>query len=199
MRRLLLVVPLLLALCAGQASAQGRFAIELNGGAAFPTEDLGTMALNTGAGAGLTANVRLLPHTHFYAGWEFYRFTPDGTGLTEHIMDTGYAFGAKFEHPFLRDIAGWVRAGGVYNHIEVEDDDDVLADSDHELGWEAGGGLRIPVNDRFAIMPGLRYRTFSVDLSDGATTVPVDMTYLVAEVRLSWTFGVAPSISAIRH
>ena len=114
-------------------------------------------------------------------------------------MDTGYAFGAKFEHPFFNSIAGWVRAGGLYNHLELEAEGDEVADSDHELGWEAGGGLSIPVNDKFAIMPGVRYRAFSVDLSDGEETIPVDMNYVVAEVRLSWTFGAAPGVSAIQR
>ena len=197
-RRALLALPFLLALTAGFAHAQYRVGLEVNGGAAFPMEDLGTMALNTGAGAGLTATLQVLPHTHLYAGWEFYRFTPEDDAAAERVMDTGYAFGAKFQHPLLRNIEGWVRAGGVYNHVEVENDEEELADTGHELGWEAGGGLSIPLTSRFALMPGVRYRTYTGTLGNGGDGVAVEMSYLVGELRLSWTLGQAAPATAAR-
>ena len=53
----------------------------------------------------------------------------------------------------------WVRAGGLYNHAEIEGSDGALvADSKHTLGWEAGGGLEIPLNDAWSLTPGVRYR-----------------------------------------
>ncbi|HEY0672638.1 MAG TPA: outer membrane beta-barrel protein [Longimicrobiales bacterium] len=191
-RKLLLAVSLLV-LSTSTAWAQGRFAIDLSAAAAFPTEDLGDEPLKTGVGVGFTANMRVLQHLHIYGGWDYFRFTPKESVIDQDINDTGYALGAKFQHPVYRSIDSWLRLGGIYNHIEVEDDaGDLIVDSGHELGWEAGAGLSIPLSDRFALLPGARYRTYSATLSEGATEVPVDMSYVAAELRLSFIFGATP-------
>ena len=191
-RRLLIGVPLLLMLCGSTAAAQSRFSLDVNGGAAFPTEELGDAALKTGAGFGLAANVRLMPHLHLYAGWEWHRFALDEAFLASDydVEDTGYAFGTKFQHPLTPKLDAWLRVGALYNHVELEDDGgDVVADSGHELGWEAGAGFGYAVSDKVSIMPGVRYRTFSADLTVGQTTVPVDLAYVAAEIMLSFRLG----------
>lgn len=199
-RRLLLSVPLALAMCAGTAAAQGRFSLDLNGGAALPTQDLGAASLKTGAGFGFTGNVRVMPHLHLYAGWDWHRFVTDEPFLAGDfdVEDTGYAFGTKFQHPLTTKLDAWVRVGGLYNHVELEDDaGDIVADSGHELGWEAGGGFGYWISPKLAIMPGMRYRTYSADLTLGQTTVPVDLSYVTAEIGLSYRFGGMP-LSAAR-
>lgn len=197
-RKLLLAISLLV-LSSSAAWAQGRFAVDLSAGAAFPTEDFGDEALKTGVGVGFTGNVRVLQHLHIYAGWDYFRFTPKESVIDQDINDTGYAFGAKFQHPVYLSIDSWLRLGGIYNHIEVEDDaGDLIVDSGHELGWEAGAGLSIPLSERFALMPGARYRTYSATLSQGTTEVPVDVSYVAAELRLSFIFGAPPIATAQR-
>jgi opacity protein-like surface antigen len=190
-RRLLFGIPLLLGLCASSALAQSRFSLDFNGGAAIPTSDLGDAALKTGTGLGLAANVRVLPHLHLYAGWEWHRFVTDEPFLANDydVEDTGYAFGTKFQHPLTTKLDSWIRLGGLYNHVELEEDGDVASDSGHELGWEAGGGLGYAVSDKVSIMPGVRYRTFSANLALGQVTVPVDVSYVAAEIMVSYRFG----------
>ena len=201
LRRAFAIVPLALTLCASAGSAQNRFALELNAGAAFPTEDLGTAALESGFGAGITANIRVMPHLHLYGGWDYHTFVTDQLlGTAEYdVDDTGYALGAKFQHPMNDRIDSWLRIGALYNHIELEDSNgDIVSDSGHELGWEAGAGVSIAVNDRFAIMPGARFRTYSATLDLDGDELPVDLTYITAEVRFAIKFGGTP-VSAIKR
>jgi hypothetical protein len=201
LRRIIMVVPLMLALCAGSSLAQSRFSLELNGGAAFPTEDLGTAALESGFGAGITATVRVMRHVHLYGGWDYHRFVTDQLlGTAEYdVDDTGYALGAKFQHPMTDRIDSWLRVGALYNHIELEDPNgDIVSDSGHELGWEAGAGASVAINERFSIMPGARFRTYSATLDLGTSDVPVDLTYITAEVRFAIKLGGTP-VSAIQR
>jgi hypothetical protein len=184
---------------AGTALAQSRYGIELNGGAAFPTRDLGAAALESGFGSGFIGTLRVLPHLHLYVGWDYQRFvTDERIGTNEYdIDDTGYTFGARFQHPLRKKVDVWVRAGGLYNHIEMEDSDgDIISDTGHEFGWEAGAGLSVPITSRIAIMPGARYRTYSSTLTVGHKDIDVDLSYVTAELRLAFKLG-GPPVSAL--
>jgi opacity protein-like surface antigen len=89
--------------------------------------------------------------------------------------------------------------GGIYNHIELEaEDGDLVADSGHELGWEAGAGFAIPLGQRFAVTPGVRYRTFSAQLDLGDGRMDVDLSYVVIDVGMSYAFGRRPVRTALR-
>jgi hypothetical protein len=191
MKRLLIIPTLLLLLCATAAQGQDRFSIDFRGGAAFPTTDLGQTALKTGGGFGATASVRVLPHMRIYGGWDWTYFATDGAfeGSEFDVVPNGYAFGLQFQHPLRNEVYGWVRAGALYNHVELEDTSNVV-DSGHEFGWELGTGLRVPLIDRMALTPGVRYRMFSADLEMSTTrTVPVDINFVSAELGLSFSFG----------
>lgn len=174
------------------AQAQRAFALDLRGGATLPTEDLGSTELDRGLGFGLTASARVLQHAMLYAGWSWSGFDATETfpGAESRIEDTGYAAGILFQHPLARSIEGWVRAGALYNHIEIEDEDGaLLADSGHEPGWEAGGGLFIPIGNRLALTPGVRYRTYAADLDTGTEAIDVDLSYVALDIGLTYSFG----------
>jgi hypothetical protein len=199
-RSITLTVALMFAVGAGAAQAQGPFGLELRGGGALPTADLGDASLSAGFGFGIAGSYRLLPHLGAYVGWDWHRMATDRAFLGDDydVEDTGYAFGMQFQHPLVRGIGGWARAGGLYNHIELEDDEGtIVADSGHELGWELGGGFSIPLGQRLALTPGARYRTFSATLEVDQVDVPVDLSYVALEVGLTWTFGARP-MSAVR-
>ena len=183
------VVALILA---GGAHAQLPVDIELRGGAAFPTEDAGDTQLKTGVGGGLTVNVRLLTQVAIYGGWDWFRLNPDGADSDFDIENTGYAFGFQFQRALYGDMGGWARAGGIYTHAEIEDaDGELVSDSGHELGWEVGGGLHVPITDRIALIPGVRYRTVSLEFDDDAT-IPMDLSYLTAEIGFQLRLGPRP-------
>jgi opacity protein-like surface antigen len=83
-------------------------------------------------------------------------------GSLTDAEDIGYAFGLRFFAPSLGPVTPWIRAGGVYDHVELEGDNngDALS-SDHTLGWEAGAGAASALGGRWSLLPGVRYRSFS--------------------------------------
>lgn len=187
---------------AAPVQAQIPLTLELRGGAAVPTEDLGAAELKTGGGFGFTAAYAFMPHMLFYGGWDWQRLNTKGriAGADAHVEATGYAFGLGFQHPLFSSVGGWLRSGGIYNHIELEKKNgDLIGDSDFEFGWEAGGGLVIPVSERFALMPGARYRTFTADLEMGAGPVEVDLSYVTIDLGIVYRFGARPVMTALRR
>ena len=192
MRRLTIVATAV-ALLAGidAAHAQGRWSVEASGGAAFATEEIGGAELGTGVGLEVNARYRIMPHLAVYGGWDWHHFPTDGpvAGSDLDVEDTGYAFGLRFEHPIASRVAGWARVGGMANHIELEDGaGDIIADSGHGLGWEAGAGVTVPVGQRVSLTPGLRYRALSRDLEVGGGASTMDLRYVVVGMGVAYVF-----------
>lgn len=173
------------------ALAQSRWSLEASGDAAFPTRSLVGADLKTGAGFGANARYRFMPHLAAYAGWEWHMQQTEQlvVGETLDLNDTGYTFGLRFEHPLVARTAGWLRAGGLANHIEIENaNGDIIQDTGHGLGWEAGAGLTVPIGPRLALTPGLRYRTLSRDISVGGPTRSSTLSYVTTGIGLAYTF-----------
>lgn len=195
MERCSLIAAALFLLHAAPAVAQERWAAEVRAGVAFPTSDIGEEELDVGVGFEGTVRYRFLPHLAAYAGWDWFGFATEAEaeGAELDVEETGYALGLRFEHPFSGEAgsgpAYWLRAGATIDHIEVEDDEgEIVADSDHGLGWEAGGGLTVPIGESVLLTPGVRYRSLSRDLDVGDGEIPVDLRYLAADVGVVWRF-----------
>lgn len=173
--------------------AQDRWTIEFTGGPAVPTGDLGELNLDAGLAFGASVSARVLPHLAVYGGWDWVHFSADGGAAGElDLEETGYGFGLRFEHP-IRGETGFpkvrLQAGGTYKHMEVEDEEgDLLTDSDHGLGWEAGAGLVMVLGERWTLTPMVRYRSLSRDLELGFTDVSTELQYLAFELGAGWTF-----------
>lgn len=187
------LVGLAVLLTAAEVHAQQRWAFELRSGVDLSTQDVGNADLGTGFGFEGIFHYRFMPHLAAYAGWDWRVFTPDDAfaGPDADLDETGYAFGLRFEQPFdgedpaVDGWAYWLRGGGTYNHIEIEDSDgDIIADSGHGLGWEVGGGLSYGFAEIWSVTPGVRYRSLSRDVEIGATTTEVDLQYVAFEVGL---------------
>ena len=63
-----------------------------------------------------------------------------------------------------------------------------MEDSGHELGFEAGGGLVIPLGERWRIAPTLRFRTLSPSFDVSGVTTKSDFRYAGFEVGVSRKF-----------
>lgn len=189
-----------LAVQAQSAAEASRWSIEITGDGAFPTGKLGGAELKTGFGIGANVQARLQQHLLAYAGWEWHQFKSDElvASQTIDVEETGYTFGLRFAHPFSgeattsggrRFVPGyWLRAGGLLNHLELENEDgDLISDTKHGLGWEAGAGITLPISTRFALTPGVRFRSLPRDLTLGSTTRSVTLNYVMASV--GFTFG----------
>jgi hypothetical protein len=198
MRRLIVftaAVPLLLGARPAQTqsprSQPPRWSFEVSGDAAFPTSTLAGADLRTGGGFGVNARYRLQPHLAAYAGWEWHvqQTTELLAGQTLDLNDTGYALGLRFEHPLVATVAGWARGGALINHVEVENESgNTVDDTGHGLGWEAAVGLTFPLTQRVGLVPGVRYRTLSPDITVGGVTRSATLSYVTAGIGLSVTF-----------
>lgn len=187
----------LVALClaaAAPAYADRQWSLELKAGGG-PSQDPNEVTLGPGFGFEGLLEYRMMPHVLGYGGWDWHQFNSDQSfaGKDMDFAETGYAFGLRFEHPFGGEAgmgpAWWVRAGGTVNHIEVENPNgDIVGDSGHGLGWEAGTGLTFHVADWWSITPGLRYRALSRDVTVSGVTSKVDLSYMLFEVGFARSF-----------
>jgi hypothetical protein len=193
MKKLLLItVTLALIFAINQSIAQDRWSLELRPGVNYATQDISDADLGLGFGAELTVAYRFMSHLAAYAGWSYNNFAVDQSfaGTDASFEETGYTFGLQFIHPIGEtEVKYLVRAGGTYNHLEIENSDgDITIDSGHGLGWQAEAGLVIPLSEKFSLLPSIRYRSLNREISINNTTTPVNLNYFSAGVGLSWAF-----------
>ena len=194
--RSLVVLGVLLAAMTSTATAQRRWDIAVQGGAAFPTMDLYDTNLDIGFGFEGTVSYRFLSSVAVYAGWDWHRFTtesgsPSFIGEDVDVEETGYVLGLRYEHALgdASSPAVMLRGGVTLNHIELEDDaGELQSDSGHGLGYEVGAGFSIPIGERVRLVPSGRYRALDRDLTAGDVTRPVTLAYATAELGIHWSF-----------
>ena len=193
MKKLLLTIAaLMLFTLFGQSYAQDKWGLEFRPGVDYATQDIADADLGLGFGAELTIAYRFMPHLAAYAGWSYNNFAVDQSfaGPDASFEETGYTFGFQFIHPIGESgLSYLVRAGGTYNHIEIENNDgDIIIDSGHGLGWQAEAGLVIPLSEKFSLLPSLRYRLLNRDIEIENVNTSVDLNYLSVGVGLSLSF-----------
>lgn len=171
--------------------AQDKWSAELRPSVNFATQDLADAELKTGFGFDAAIGYRFMPHLGAYVGWGWNQFKSDnnsfaGTGDTD-FEETGYTFGLQFIHPLgtSENLSYLIRAGGIYNHIEVENaSGDITADSGHGLGWEIGAGLNVDLGSNWNLRPQVGYRALSRDIEIGSATTNVDLNYIAVGVGI---------------
>ncbi len=197
MKKTILSITLfLVVICQTTIHAQGdlerKWGVELRPYIAFPVQDIGGSDLKTGFGSELSFSYRFLPNLSGYLGWSYTRFGSDRAfaGSGTHFEETGYTFGLQYERALGNSpLSIFIRGGGILNHIETEDDNgDIKADSGHGLGWQLGSGLVIPLNERWRLMPGLRYRCLPTDIDINNIEHDADLRYFSLGVSISRNF-----------
>jgi hypothetical protein len=191
-KSLLTIAALILLTLFSQSYAQNKWGLEFRPGINYATQDISDADIGIGFGAELTIAYRFMPHLAAYAGWSYNNFAVNQSfaGPDASFEETGYTFGFQFIHPIGEsDIKYLVRAGGTYNHIEIENNEgDIIIDSGHGLGWQAEAGLVIPLSDKFSLLPSVRYRSLNRDVEINNVITSVDLNYLSVGVGLSWSF-----------
>ena len=175
-----------------ELSAQ-RFSVDLRGAAATPTSKLAGADLEPGFGFGATVAYRIQPHLHFYGGWDWMHFRAEQSfaGSDMDFEETGYTFGLRFEHPFRTgaSVAYRLEGGGTYKHNELENTaGDLVANSGHGFGYEAGAGLLVPLRAAWSLVPTLRYRSLTRDYTVAGSTTEGELRYLAVELGFSRSF-----------
>ena len=193
MKKLLLTaVTVAVMFVTNQSIAQDKWSLELRPGINYATKDISDADLGLGFGAELTISYSFMPHLAVYTGWSYNNFAADQSfaGTDASFEETGYTFGLQFIHPIEETgIKYLIRAGGIYNHIEVENvDGKIVSDSGHGLGWQAEAGLVIALSENFSLLPSLRYRSLNREISINNSRTSVNLNYFSAGVGISWAF-----------
>lgn len=176
-------------------SAQDRWFLELRPNLDFTTQDLGDAELKTGFGAEFAVGYRFMEHLGGYVGWGWNQFKSDNSSFAGvgdmDFEETGYTFGFQFIHPLgsSDNLSYLIRIGGIYNHIEVENEaGDITADSGHGLGWELGAGLQVDLGSNWNLRPQVGYRALSRDIGIGNSSTAVDLNYIAVGVGIAKVF-----------
>lgn len=174
------------------ANAQNRWSVEFRPAANFFTRDPVNTDPKTGYGIDGTVAYQFIPHLEVYAGWVWNKFSADQSfaGTNVDFEETGYTFGLQLVRPLTSKINYLIRGGGIYNHIEVENNSgDIIADSGHGLGWQIESGLSLVSDKRWSLTPSLRYRSLSRDVTIEDDTYEINLNYISAGIGLKLFFG----------
>jgi hypothetical protein len=169
-----------------------RFGFELNSGVSFATKKIDNASMQPGFGFEGAFHYRFMPHLGLYGGWGWNRFAAESSFAGDDVCfeETGYVFGLNFSHPFEgTKLSYYVRAGGLYNHVETENSDgDILNDTEHGLGFQMAGGIEINLGSGWSLTPGLKFNSISRDTEYEGTTKQLDYQYISARIGISKRF-----------
>lgn len=174
------IVVVIMFTCAPMLSGQGKLGIELRGGAAFATTELGDADLKTAPALEGVIDYRFTRYLGAYAGWGWNRFAADRSFAGDNVdfEETGYVLGVQVSSMSEAALGFYVRAGATYKHIEVENDSgNIIADSKHGLGWQVAAGLDLGLGSNWYLRPGVTYQELSRDLTVETSTTSVDLKY----------------------
>lgn len=167
---------------------QSRFSFELNAGPSVANNELGGADLDLGGGFEGVFYYRVMPHAGLYAGWGWNKFSSDKTFIGDDMdfEETGYVFGLQFKHPVGNSpIDGFLRLGGLYNHIEIENTDgEIIEDTGHGLGFQLAGGIDIPLGGKWSITPGFKFNSLSRELTTEDINTELDLNYFSGRIGL---------------
>ena len=170
--------------------AQSKWTLEFRPSLNIPTRHLAQMKLNVGFGFDGQLLYRFMPLMSMYAGWGWTMFPQDKSQVKVYSNEeTGYSFGLQFMRPLPNsEIRYFIKGGGIYNHIVIENGNEVYSDSGHELGWQIETGMSLPLDLGIAVNPGIRYRQLSGNITRDNSKQGFDLNYLSIGIGVSKTF-----------
>lgn len=174
------------------AFGQRRFAVELRGLGDVATQELANADLRTGIGLEALLDYHLTDPLGVYAGWGWNHFTAGTSfaGDKSDFEETGYMFGLKLIYPLREsDIHPFVRLGGIYNHIEIENSrGELIADSGHGFGWQIAAGVDIDLVQSIQLRPVLKYQALDREVNINENITQTDLRYLSIGLGIAWKF-----------
>jgi hypothetical protein len=189
---IVLTLFILISMSVVSLTAQNPFTLELRGGVDFATQDLGQAGLKPGISLEGIADYKFFSNLGVYAGWGWNKFTAESSyvGVEHDFEETGYMLGLSTDYPVGRSpIAIYARAGGIYNHIEIENaKGDIIEDSGHGWGWQICAGIDLSLGAGWQLKPGAKYQSLSRDLKMESIKTPVDLNYLQVSIGIAKNF-----------
>ncbi len=140
-------------------SFKNRFSVELGGGHSIAIEKPGGFKVNTGMGADGVIGFTAYKNFGVFAGWGWNTFGNEYFDFEE----TGYMYGLQYRNAFKESRFSYtLRAGALYNHIEVEgahnsEFDNFYYDSGHGLGFIGSGSVQYSLGKGWAINGTVKY------------------------------------------
>jgi hypothetical protein len=168
-----------------------RLGLDIRPGVSFATAKLGDAELKPGMGFEGTLQYNFWSGASLYAGWGWNKFASDESfaGSNIDFEETGYVMGLRYTYQLPNSPMGlFARAGAIYNHIEVEDGDDIVTDSGHGWGWQAEAGVDVSLGGGWKLRPGLKYQSLNRDLSVGSANHNADLNYLSLGIGIAKSF-----------
>lgn len=163
-----------------------RFGFELSSGVTMATNKLSGSTLNPGFGFEGIFHYRFLSNLGAYAGWGWNRLGAEESFAGDDVCfeETGYVLGLQFKNPFGNSpVQYYLRAGALYGHIETENSDgDVFNDTGHGFGWQAAGGIDIPMGKNWSFTPGVKFNSLSRDSDFEEITKELNHNYVSLRV-----------------
>jgi hypothetical protein len=189
---LLTIALTVFALNATAQNNQDRWAFELSTGASYATTEIGDANLKAGPAIEGTFYYRFLEHTSIYLGWGWKKFGSNHSfaGNNMDFEETGYTYGVQFKHPLANTRLNYVvRAGGIYNHVEIENTDgDIISDTGHGLGWQAVGGIELSLGRSWTLIPMVKYSSLSRDFESGTDEFNSNLNTLSTQIGFAKNF-----------
>ncbi len=186
------VVALLLSIGATAQNSEKKFAVELNAGGAIPVSKIDNTKLNVGGGFEAAFHYRFMPHLGVYAGWGWNKLSADKLFEQNDICleETGYVFGLQFMHPVADySFDYYVRAAGLYNHIEVENGEgNIVHDTGHGFGFQVAGGLNFNLGKNWSLNPGVKFNALNRKTNFEEVSVNMDYQYIAVRVGIVKSF-----------
>jgi len=169
-----------------EESKTRRWGVEFNLGGSYATRRLAGSTLNPGMGFEGTFSYRFLSHTSVYVGWGWNKFAADNSFAGSHMdfEETGYVYGLQFKHPIENSsLSYYLRAGGLYNHIELESKSgDIIGDTGHGTGWQVAGGIELALSEKWNLTPGFKYNSLSRNVEFHGSSYSLKHNYLSLRV-----------------
>ncbi len=175
----------------GSAHAQARspLSVEIRGGLPFPVGDFQNAqgGLQTGYSLGASAMFQLTPMVGLYGGYSTNRFEVENTENRE-VNDAGFHGGLMASFPMTTGLNPFVKGGVVYHETETVVNGEGQANTDAELGFQAGAGVEIPLGPTLSFTPAVSYTRHAVE-GQGILNTPDDnVSYVTADVGLRIRF-----------
>ena len=190
MKTLKLIVAAFVVFISIQTMAQEnekRFGFEFSGGASMAVNKLADAKLKLGYGYEGIFHYRFMPHTGIYAGWGLNRLPAENSfaGNNTHFEETGYVFGLQFKRPLNSSLSYFLRAGGLYSHIEIDNEEgETIHDTGHGFGFQLAGGLDISLDSKWSLTPGIKFNSLCRDLEIEGTRNNLELNYLSVRVGI---------------
>ena len=85
----------------------------------------------------------------------------------------------------MSPVSYYVRAGGLYNHIEIENEDgETTGDTGHGLGWQAAVGVDVALGRNWSLTPGMKFNSLSHEVTIENVTTQLDLNYLQLRIGI---------------